>query len=79
MSSYGKPWHYRGIPYEDAFWDVARRTPYYTDILSEFVEYTDEEREWDKEGREELLELAKRLSSSRGGFAETLGDNYSCL
>ena len=77
-SSYGKPWHYREIPDEDAFWDVARRTPYYTDILGELVEYTDRERERDKASETELKALAEHLSVSRGGFAETLGDNYSC-
>ena len=74
---YSKPWHYSGVPYEDLFWDVARRTPYYTDIVRGFVEYSEQNKENDRIGGELLLRRANELSNSRGGFAETLGDNFS--
>ena len=74
---YSKPWYYSGVPYEDLFWDVARRTPYYTDIVRGFVEYSEQNKEKDRIGGERLLCRANELSNSRGGFAETLGDNFS--
>ena len=70
---YNKPWHYGGLPYENAFWDVARMTPYYSDIVAGFVEYGDDDKAKDAEGGRRLIERAAELARSRGGFAETLG------
>jgi lipopolysaccharide biosynthesis glycosyltransferase len=73
---YNKPWHYRGIPYEDAFWNVARLTPYYSDIVKGFVEFGDDKKIAEAEGGVRLIERASRLAKSVGGFFETLGDNF---
>ncbi len=67
---YKKPWHYDGVPYSDVFWDVARTTPYYADMVREFVEYTDEERERDAEGGVRLVQRAWELAGRSGGFAD---------
>ena len=73
---HNKPWHYRGVPYGEVFWDVARLTPYYCDILKSFVEYSDEDRRMDREGGDRLVRRAAELSKSVGGFIDTLGDNF---
>ena len=73
---YNKPWHYSGIPYEEEFWNVARLTPYYQDILRGYVEYGDDKKKAEAEGGMRLLERAAKLARSAGGFFETLGDNF---
>ena len=65
---YNKPWHYSDVPYSDAFWDVARQTPYYTDILRELVEYTDEQKQRDVAGGVGLIERAAELAERKDGF-----------
>ena len=73
---HNKPWHDNSIPYAEEFWDVARLTPYYCDVIKSFVEYSDEQRKADEDGGARLLKRAAELSRSVGGFIETLGDNF---
>jgi len=65
---YNKPWHYSDVPYSDVFWEVAKMTPYYTDIVRELVEYTDEKREKDMASGVRLIERAAELSERKDGF-----------
>jgi lipopolysaccharide biosynthesis glycosyltransferase len=53
-----KPWHYDGILYEEYFWNFAKETEYYDEILSMKKNYTDEEKDKDKEAYEGLVKLA---------------------
>ena len=66
---YNKPWHYSNVPYSEVFWDVARQTPYYTDLIGELVEYSDEQRQKDMAGGERLIERAGELAKRDDGFA----------
>ena len=66
---YNKPWHYSDVPYSGVFWDVAKRTPYYSDILTELVEYTDEKKQADLKSSIRLIERAAELANRRDGFA----------
>jgi len=66
---YNKPWHYFDVPYSDVFWDVAKQTPYYTDLIGELVGYTDEQRRKDMAGGVKLIERAGELAKESGGFA----------
>jgi lipopolysaccharide biosynthesis glycosyltransferase len=65
---YNKPWHYSDVAYSDVFWNVAKMTPYYTDILMELVEYTDEQKEKDIAGGARLVEHAAKLAERQDGF-----------
>ena len=65
---YNKPWHYSEVAYSDAFWDVARQTPYYTDILRELVEYSEEKKIADAAGGARLIERASELAERKDGF-----------
>ena len=65
---YNKPWHFSDVPYSEVFWNVARKTPYYTDIVRELVEYTDEQRQKDMAGGVRLVERAAELAKNKGGF-----------
>ena len=65
---YNKPWHYSDVPYSDVFWDVARKTPYYTDIVRELVEYSDEKKAAEAAGGVRLVERAAELALRKDGF-----------
>lgn len=53
-----KPWHYADCRFGHIFWDYAKQTSVYEDILEELNRYTDEERERDRISCEKLKELA---------------------
>ena len=61
-----KPWHYDGILFEDYFWDLAKNTEYYDHILKLKEEYTEEEKQNDKECWDNLQILAKKESDCVG-------------
>ena len=65
---YNKPWHYSDVPYSEVFWNVTRQTPYYTDIVRELVEYTDEQKKRDIAGGVRLVERAAELAARDDGF-----------
>ncbi len=50
-----KPWLYDDIPYEKYFWDIAKESPFYNDILEFKAGYTDE----NKDNDQKTLELMK--------------------
>jgi lipopolysaccharide biosynthesis glycosyltransferase len=53
-----KPWHYDGILYEEYFWEYAKETEYYNEILKMKSDYTNDEKEKDTEAYEGLKKLA---------------------
>ncbi|MBP5209794.1 MAG: glycosyltransferase family 8 protein [Clostridia bacterium] len=54
-----KPWHYRGIPHEEIFWKVARKTPYYKRLLALRNGYTAADVERDNTQYAHLESLAE--------------------
>ncbi len=61
-----KPWHYNDILYEEYFWNYAKKTEYYNEILQMKKDYTDEDKQNDAENGEGLIKLAKRESECVG-------------
>ena len=61
-----KPWHFNNIMYQDYFWEYAKRTAFYGDILKIKSEYTDEQRNNDLLAGEKLIELAKKEADCVG-------------
>ena len=55
---FNKPWHYESCPFADIFYSYAKKTWVYESILEDLHSYTDEQRERDKKGYENLLNLA---------------------
>ncbi len=68
-----KPWHYDNILYEDYFWKIAKKTEFYEEIIKMKNNYTDEERQKDKEAGEGLIILAKKEADCVGE------DNPNCF
>ena len=54
-----KPWHYRGTAYEDRFWDVATRTPYYLTLCEILEGHTEGDRLRERREFESLVALAE--------------------
>ena len=73
---YNCPWHRIDLQFADEVWEIARRTPFYDDVRDAYLEMDDTKRERMAKAREEMIERARRLSVSEGGFFGTLGDNY---
>ena len=44
-----KPWCYDNVQYEDVFWEYAKKTEYYEDILEFKKNYSDEKKKSDQE------------------------------
>jgi len=61
-----KPWHYDDILYENYFWDLAKQTDFYDEILKMKDDYTDEEKENDKISGDGLIILAKKEANCVG-------------
>lgn len=53
-----KPWHYDGVLYENHFWDYAKQTSFYDEILNKKLSYTDEEKRRDAIAYERLKQMA---------------------
>lgn len=53
-----KPWLYKGIIYEEYFWEYAKKTPFYTQILSRRDNYPEESKQKDRNAYENLLKMA---------------------
>ena len=53
-----KPWHYENVLYEEYFWEYAVQTDFYEQIRNQLRNFTDEDRQKDKDGFENLKLLA---------------------
>lgn len=73
---FNKPWHYRGVKYEDYFWYFAKKTPYYDFLQKELEAYTDEERERDMRGAQKLVAATVEILNERCSFCHVIGDDY---
>ncbi|MBR2786598.1 MAG: 1-acyl-sn-glycerol-3-phosphate acyltransferase [Clostridia bacterium] len=61
-----KPWHYGDILYQEFFWDYAKKTEFYREILEMKENYTDSKKYDDYEKGKKLMELAQKESDCVG-------------
>ena len=73
---FNKPWHYRGVKYEEYFWEAAKGTPFYDSLVSELEAYTDEERARDMEGAKKLIEATVEILKERCSFCHVIDKDY---
>lgn len=59
---FGKPWNYDNVMYEDYFWEYARNSPYYEEILSHKNNYSLEEKQADKDHLDMIIQKASDLT-----------------
>lgn len=74
-----KPWRYEGVLYENYFWETAKKTPYYEELLQVRANYTDEKKLNDQKAGEKLLEYAKNIADDPTNFKNTLNRECRCL
>ena len=63
-----KPWCYDNIQYEDYFWEYAKDSKYYNEILNFKNNYSDEQKESDKKSLETLVVKANGLPNTENTF-----------
>lgn len=61
-----KPWHYDNIPYANYFWDFAKKTEFYDELVKIKESFTDEMKYQDRVADTKLRELAKKESDCVG-------------
>lgn len=71
-----KPWHYSEVPYEDFFWNYAKKSSYYDDLLEMKATYSDEQKRKDDLARIDLVKRSERIMDSRATFANVLDEKY---
>ncbi len=69
---YKKPWQYEDVLDGSYFWHYAKRSPFYDEILQTKASFDDAKRRVKKEMALEILEHAKKISSSDYTFATKL-------
>ncbi len=67
-----KPWHYSDCRHGDIFWQYARETSVYEEILEVLNAYTDEERARDSASCDALLQLAVRETAREDNYLNRL-------
>ena len=65
-----KPWHYRDVEYSDIFWKYAKETKYYAELKKELESYTDEQKQKDAKGGENMVVMAENIMKSNQKFTD---------
>lgn len=71
-NNFGKPWLYDDIPYAKFFWEYAKKTSFYNQILDIKNNFTIEMAEKHKKGAIELLQSTIKIVNSNKNFKKTL-------
>ena len=71
-----KPWHYSEVPYENFFWEYAKKSSYYDDILAMKASYSDEQKRNDDSAGIDLVKRSERIMDSKATFANVLDEKY---
>ena len=61
-----KPWHFEDITYNEYFWEYAKKTEFYDEIVRIKDSYTEEQKFQDREAEKALAELAIKENSCVG-------------
>lgn len=61
-----KPWHFEDVLYKEFFWEYAKKTEFYDEILKIQSEYTEEQKFKDREAEKNLRLLAEKENSCVG-------------
>lgn len=64
----GKPWHYDDCPLKEYFWEYAKQTEVYEEILDELKNYPQEAKDRDAAGAKRLQETAVKESLREDNF-----------
>ncbi len=71
-----KPWNYSGVPYENYFWEYAKKTCFYDTINNMKKVYTDESKRKDELAGVSLVNRAADIISAKNTFCNVLEKDY---
>lgn len=67
-----KPWHYKGVRYEEFFWKYAKETPFYDDLIAMRDSYSDKEKRSDEQAFVNLQKMALDYINSSNNYIKKL-------
>ena len=67
-----KPWHFKGVTYEDYFWKYAKMTCFYDEIKSILDNYSDEQRQKDMAQSDNLAKLAIDMTNASVKYVDVM-------
>ena len=67
-----KPWHYKGVRYEEYFWKYAKETPFYDDLIAMREGYSEYEKTRDAVAFENLKKMAVDYINSKDNYIRNL-------
>lgn len=65
-----KPWNFEDVPYNEYFWEYAKKTEYYDEIVAIKDAYTEEQKFKDREAEKALVEMAIKENACVGDDRE---------
>lgn len=76
---FNKPWHYNGVPYEKEFWNYAKTSEYFGELIRGLADYSAEQRGGDLRGALKLIEHAKALAKEEQTFFKIINDGVTAI
>ncbi|MBP5359476.1 MAG: glycosyltransferase family 8 protein [Treponema sp.] len=74
-----KPWHYKGVEYEEYFWNYAKKTSGYDKLIEMRENYTQEQKDRDQLGYENLCKLAEADTVDPKNYRNTMIKEHSII
>lgn len=65
-----KPWHFKGVQYENYFWKNAQETKFYNELKAELDNYTDQNRNQDRQKLNKMLEKEDKTINDPHNWAK---------
>ena len=66
-----KPWHYEGVRYEEYFWQYAKQTPFYNDLISMRDNFTELDKQKDEVAFANLQQMAWDYIASENNYKKS--------
>lgn len=63
-----KPWHYDNVRYQDLFWEYAKKTPFYDDLIKMRKEYSEEQKAKDAIAFVNLQKMADDYTKGENNY-----------
>jgi lipopolysaccharide biosynthesis glycosyltransferase len=71
-----KPWHYTGVEYENHFWDYAKKTDFYNDLINKRNTYSEDQKKQDAVAYERLMEQAAKDSVNPNNYRNSMNKGH---
>jgi hypothetical protein len=71
-----KPWKYADIPYQEYFWEYAKKTEFYQMMLDSLKNHDAAGMQRDKDGENSLAALAQSEVDRPDGYFKVYGKRY---